>query len=95
MIGLQTAFAVVKTAVPELTAERITDLFSTNARRIFNLGASIAKDQKACITLFDPDQKWSFDLSQNRSRSSNTAFTGITLTGKPVGIINKGSLFLS
>ena len=37
MIGLQTAYAAVKTILPQLSEEQIVNLFSLNARKIFNL----------------------------------------------------------
>jgi dihydroorotase len=94
MIGLETGFAVVRTCVPQLSPERLVELFSTNARKIFDLpGVSITKNAVAALTLFLPEKKWSTD--KFRSRSKNTPFAGKELTGKPVGIINKDSLFLN
>jgi dihydroorotase len=93
MIGLETSFAVVRTCVPELSLEKIIDLFSKNSRKIFELPVqSINKNATACLSLFLPDEKWKVDGFE--SKSKNTAFAGKELTGKPVGIINKDKLFL-
>lgn len=94
MIGLQTAFAVVRTAIPQLSPERLVELFATAPRRIFGLpGGEINQGRRARLSLFAPDQSWTFD--RNRSRSANSPFLGKVLTGAPIGIINEDKLFLN
>jgi len=96
MIGLQTSFAIVKTAMPGISEDRLVELFSTTARNIFHLpSASIKADHKACISLFLPGDPWSFTKDLNKSKSNNTSLFGKELYGRPLGIINKGSLFLN
>jgi dihydroorotase len=94
MIGLETSFAAVRTAVPQLPMERLIELFSTAARILFGLpNPTIATDREASLSLFLPDTQWV--PQQFHSRSKNTAFTGKALTGKPAGIISKDGLFLN
>ncbi|MFL5808224.1 MAG: dihydroorotase [Flavisolibacter sp.] len=94
MIGLETAFAAVRTAVPQLSIEKTVDLFCKNPRILFDLGyPSVQNKQEACLSLFLPDEKWT--VGAQSSRSKNSAFTGIELTGRPIGIINKDKLFLN
>jgi dihydroorotase len=94
MIGLETAFAVVRTCLPELSLEKIIDLFCFNPRRLFDLPVpAINKDQPACMSLFLPDENWNVGLQKSKSR--NSAFTGKILKGRAVGIINKEKLFLN
>lgn len=96
MIGLQTAFALIRTSLPELSIEKLVELFSSNARRIFDLNkGKIDVNNFASLTLFEPDQQISFEKTDNMSKSSNSPLFGKTLIGKPVGIINKERLFLS
>ena len=96
MIGLQTAFALTRTSIPQLSIEKLVELFSSNARRIFNLNdGKIDVDNFASLTLFVPDEHFSFEKSDNMSKSSNSPLFGKTLIGKPVGIINKEKLFLN
>ncbi|HEY0750414.1 MAG TPA: dihydroorotase [Chitinophagaceae bacterium] len=96
MIGLQTAFALIRTSLPELSIEKLVELFSSNARRIFDLNkGKIDVNNFASLTLFVPDQQISFEKTDNMSKSSNSPLFGKTLIGKPVGIINKERLFLS
>jgi dihydroorotase len=90
MEGLESCFAAVKTALPELGSEQIAKLFSLNAARIFNIDIPIINEGKeASLTLFVPEQEWTFTEKDIRSLSKNNAFVGRTFTGKPVGLINK------
>ena len=94
MVGLETSFAIIRTCLPDLQLERIIELLSFNPRSIFDLPAiSIDKNQKACLSLFLPDQEWT--VKTLKSRSKNSPFIGKQLTGKPVGIINKDRVFLN
>jgi dihydroorotase len=94
MIGLQTAFAVVRTAMPQLSEERMVELFALNPRRIFGLEtAGIKPGVKASLSLYAPSTEWTFD--NNYSKSANSPFLGKTLKGRPVGIINQDKLFLN
>jgi dihydroorotase len=94
MIGLETAFSVVRTCLPELSFERIVQLFSTRPRELFDFPvASIKKDEPACMSLFLPDMEWKVGVQ--KSKSKNSAFTGKTLKGRAMGIINKEKLFLN
>jgi dihydroorotase len=96
MIGLQTAFAVVLAAVPQIKPERLIELFSTNARKIFGLpSAGIKENVKASLTLFSMSSQWSFQKSNNLSRSGNSPFFDQLFASKPLGIINKDKLFLN
>ncbi len=94
MVGLETSFAIIRTCLPDLQLERIIELLSFNPRSIFDLPAiSIDKNQKACLSLFLPDQQWT--VTTLKSRSKNSPFLRRQLTGKPVGIINKDKVFLN
>ena len=96
MTGLETAYALIQTLFPDLSAGKIYALFGGNARRIFNLNPStIEKGSTASLTLFNPGAEWTFDLSKSVSKSKNSPFHGKTFTGKAIGIITKGKLHLS
>jgi dihydroorotase len=96
MTGLETSYAVVQTLLPDLSAERIYALFGGNARRIFNLDTCvIEKDGHCNLTLFDMELDWTYELAKTVSKSRNSAFYGIRLKGKAIGIIAKGELHLS
>ena len=94
MIGLQTAFSVVRMSVPSLPVERLVELFSTTPRKIFGLPLTgIQKGARIPLTLFAFDGEWFFE--QNHSKSANSPFLRQTLTGRPLGIINQDKLFLN
>jgi dihydroorotase len=96
MIGLETAYAVIQTLFPKLSAEKIAALFGGNARRIFNLDpCTIETGNVGSLTLFNPETEWTFDLSKTASKSRNSPFDGKTFTGKAMGTITKGQLHLS
>ncbi len=96
MTGLQTAYAVLNSAVAGISTERCVELLAVNPRSIFSLEpASITEGQKAKITLFQPATTWTFTPDMIRSKSANTPFIGQTFTGKVTGIINGDRITLS
>ena len=96
MTGLETAYPVIQTLFPDLSAEKIYALFGGNARKIFNLQPStIEKGQPGNMTLFNAAKKWTFDLNKTASKSKNSPFHGKNFTGKVIGTITKGHLHLT
>lgn len=96
MLGLQTAYSVVNTAVPGLTTNRIIDLFSLNARRIFNLPlVTIQEGAVAEFTLFAPAEEFILRREEIKSKSYNTPFIQVPLTGKVTGVVAKGNIILN
>ena len=96
MTGLETAFAVLRTSVTSITTEQIISMLSINPRKLFKLETiSIIKGGKATLTLFDPGKKWTVGQQDIKSKSRNSPFIGKELTGKPIGIINKGNITFS
>jgi dihydroorotase len=94
MTGLETAYAAIKTVLPNLSESRWVELVSINPRRIFGLPLpAIQKNAPASITLFEPGVP--VTISAFRSKSKNSAFMGKTLQGMVRGIINKETLFLN
>ncbi|WP_128544351.1 dihydroorotase [Larkinella soli] len=89
IIGLETAFAVVRTYFPAYPLEQLIDRLTRRPRRILRLPAqSIDENQPATLTLFDPDLEWTFE--KTASRSKNSPFLGTTLKGRALWIIGKG-----
>jgi dihydroorotase len=96
MSSLETTYAVLRTQLPELSAERIVDLLSYHPRQLFGLEqASIAEGQSATLSLFDPAGETRLEQSMTRSKSKNNPFFGTTLQGKALGILNGDQLILN
>ncbi|MHA4811224.1 dihydroorotase [Flavitalea flava] len=96
MIGLETTYAAVRTALPELSPEKIVNLLSLNARRLFAMEQpSLAEGQTCSLTLFDPEGSTLVQEKTILSKSKNTAFTGQELKGKVIGVINGEKIILN
>lgn len=88
MIGLESAYSVVKQALPELNEVQMVKLFSLNARSIFRLPEAIIKEGTcADLTLFQPDRDFEFSREMIRSKCTNSPFIGKHFKGKVVGTI--------
>ena len=93
MIGLQTCYAAINTILPTLTDDQLIELFSTNARKIFNLpSARIEEGLLAEFSLYSRKGQFVFEENKNFSRSGNSPFFGKKLEGIIKGIYAKNSL---
>lgn len=89
MIGLQTAYAAVNTALPTITQDRWVELLAINPRKILGLPIpTIQEGAPASLTLFSPSLEWTPQAKDFFSKSKNSAFINKPLTGKPLGIIH-------
>ena len=95
--GLETALALAITQLHrdhKIPLTRIVELFTAGPARVFDLRGrgSLAKNNFADVTIFDPKKRWTFEASQSRSLSHNTPFDGWQLTGKVVATIVSGKI---
>ena len=96
MIGLETAYPVLRTVLPSLTAEAIVDLLSVRPRSLFGLQQPrVQEGRTAALTLFNPQGQTVPQEKSTRSKSKNSPFFGKTLQGKVVGTINNDQLSLN
>lgn len=92
MINCETAFAIANTVLSNhLALDLIIDKF-TAARKILGLGEiEIRENEKANLTLFNPNEEWVFKQENIKSRSSNTPFINTRFKGKVYGIFNNNN----
>jgi dihydroorotase len=96
MSSLETAYAALRTQLPELSAERTVDLLSKAPREIFGLEQlSIKEDQPASLTLFNPDGETRTDPATTHSKSKNSPFFGKILKGQVIGIVKRDQLIVN
>lgn len=89
VIGLETVYSVVRTYVDELPLETLIDKLTHRPRQILRLPeVTIAENEPATLTLFDPDRAWVCERTVSRSR--NSPFFGMQLRGKPLWVLHKG-----
>lgn len=97
IIGSETAFSCAHTILKKhLSITRIIDLFTANPRKIVRIkNPEIKVGSSAELTLFNPELKYTFLEKNIKSKSRNTPFIGTPFTGKALGIINKGKIYLN
>lgn len=86
MIGLETTLGLVKTYLIDkgyLDWGDAIRKMTANPARIFGLqGGTLAEGAVADITIIDPDKKWTVRAEKFRSRSKNSPFVGLKLSGQ-------------
>jgi dihydroorotase len=96
MTGLETCFAVVNHLLPELEKARLVQLFSLNARNIFNLPVTnLQENAQADLTIFTQEEKTCLGKAVLKTKSHNSAFLDRELNGRVIGIVHKGKLILN
>lgn len=94
VVGLETSLAATLTALyhtGEISLNKVVELMCVNPRRILGLEVpSVERGSKADLVLADIDKKWTVEPEKLHSKSHNTVFKGMTLTGKPLVTISGG-----
>lgn len=95
--GLEIALAAAITRLHrglDISLRHIVALLSTNPARIAGLTerGTLARNSNADVTIFDPQKKWVYDVSQSRSRSRNCPYNGMTFYGKVTHTIVGGRI---
>ncbi|HEX8300718.1 dihydroorotase [Sphingomonas sp.] len=95
MPGVQTLLPLMldHAAQGRLTLQRLIDLTSAGPQRIFGIAGKgrIAIGYDADFTVVDLKARWTIEESWLASRCGWSPFTGMALTGKPVGTIIRGN----
>lgn len=90
MTGLESAFSLVCSA-DKFSTEQLVNAFSIRPRKIAGVEIPVIKaGEKANLTVFDLSAQWEFTAASIFSKSKNTPLVGKELTGKVIGIYNKG-----
>lgn len=96
VIGLETAFPVLYTELvlgKVLSLGALIEKMSPAPARILGVrGGSLAQGQVADITVLDLDTKWTIDKNSFYSKSRNTPFDGMQVTGRAVATLVGGRL---
>ena len=99
IIGLETAWAISNMRLyktKKLDLQQLVEKLCYNPRSILNLDElKLEKGAKANLTFFNTDEEWMFDSKNVRSKSKNSPYLNQKLTGRAVGIYNKGQLVLN
>lgn len=91
-ITLQSLFGSLSSA-KEFDIDLIIQILSLRNRRILGIDSSpVEIGQKADLTIFSPDQKWTLNKEDILSATYNSPFIGKELTGNVLGIVNNGKL---
>jgi dihydroorotase len=98
MPGVQTLLPVMLTHVAEgrLTLERLVDMTSHGANRIFGLAdkGRLARGFDADLTIVDLKARRTFEHAQMASRAGWTPFVGLEAKGWPVATIIRGAVVM-
>ena len=91
-IGLESAFGSLQTVLP---LEKIIEKLNFG-KTILNIESqTIAEKNKVSISLFSITDNWIFGKEHILSKSKNSAFLGLPVKGKVIGIFNQGKFVLS
>ena len=89
MINLQTFGSQLTSLSKWVDMEDLIAKVTEAPRRILKMEIPlIMEEEKANLTLFDPQAEWIFDQSNNFSKSKNSPFLGKKMKGKVVAVFN-------
>jgi dihydroorotase len=95
--GLETQVGLALTELYHkkvLTIEQIIEKFAINPRKVLNIPVpEIKAGEKANLTILDPDEVWTVDVSKHYSKSVNSPFNKRLLSGRAVGVVNNNQMF--
>ncbi|WP_404710659.1 dihydroorotase [Sphingomonas sp. MMS24-J13] len=98
MPGVQTLLPLMLDHVAKgrLSLQRLIELTSAGPQRVFGLTAKgrIAAGYDADFTLVDLKAQWTIEESWLASRCGWSPFTGMEITGRPVGTIVRGNIVM-
>jgi dihydroorotase len=89
MITLQTMLPSLLKSSSTITIEKWISLLTEKPREILSIHIPrIEEKQAACLTVFNPSEKWHYDTTNNESLSANSPLLNTELVGKIKCVIN-------
>jgi dihydroorotase len=93
--SIETTFAALNHLLPSLSEDLLVKVLSINARSIFNTGAAVIKEGEiADFTFYSKSEMTQLNRNDSKSKSANSPFWNVSLTGKVKGTFVKGSATL-
>ena len=96
VVGLETSLAVTVTMLlntGKITHVQLVDLMCVRPRKILGIeGGTLGIGAPADIAIFSETEQWTVDPEKLRSKSKNTCFKGMTLTGRVKYTILNGEI---
>ena len=87
-INLETTFSLAR-MYSGLSLEQLVEKMAIKPRKILGLPLpKIAEGEKANLTLFQADEKWTYSKKNKQSKARNSPVLGQELVGKVVQIVN-------
>jgi dihydroorotase len=96
--GIETAIGLTVTNLLSkgiIDLNRMAELMSINARKVFKIEGGIKEGIGADITVVDLDAEWVVDKEKFYSKGKNTPFNGWKLKGKPYMTIVDGKVIMA
>jgi dihydroorotase len=77
-----------------ISLERLVELYATNPARVLKLEdrGTFRSGARADVTIIDPENAWTYDLTNSKSKSRNTPFAGRKMTGAAVATMVAGRI---
>ncbi len=98
VIGLETMIPLALTRLYNkkvLSLEQLVEKLVINPRKILNIPIPrIAEGEKANMSVFNPDLVWTINAAEFKSKSRNTPFDKMIVTGKAIAAVNNGKIFI-
>ena len=96
ILGLETALGLTfeKLVHPgKISLMKMIELYTTGPANVLRLNrGTLAVGSPGDVTILDPERRWTYDVNQSPSKSSNTPFHGTEFHGGAVATIVNGSI---
>jgi dihydroorotase len=99
ILGLETEVGLALSelyAKKVLSLEQIVEKMAINPRKVLNIPVpKFDEGETANLTILDADAVWTVDINKFKSKSHNSPFDKRLMTGRGIGVINNGKMYLS